>query len=53
MIIEDASLDLPCLSTIAHRLILRDGTHQDAAAPYLQEHSIEAVSYTHLRAHET
>ena len=41
MIIEDASLDLPCLSTIAHRLILRDGTHQDAAAPYLQEHSIE------------
>ena len=41
MIIEDASLDLPCLSTIAHRLILRDGTHQDAEASYLQEHSIE------------
>lgn len=41
MIIEDASLDLPRLSTIAHRLILRDGTHQDAAAPYLLEHSIE------------
>lgn len=41
MIIEDSSLDLPRLSTIAHRLILRDGTHQDAAAPYLLEHSME------------
>ena len=41
MIVEDASTDLACLSPVAHRLILRDGTHQDAAAPYLQEHSIE------------
>ena len=41
MIIEDASMDLPCLSSVTHRLILRDGTHQDAVAPYLQEHSID------------
>lgn len=41
MIVEDASTDLACLSPVAHRLIFRDGTHQDAAAPYLQEHSIE------------
>ena len=39
MIIEDA--DFVCLSPVAHRLIFRDGTQQDAVAPYLNEHSMD------------
>ena len=39
MIIEDA--DFACLSPVAHRLIFRDGTQQDAVAPYLNEHSMD------------
>lgn len=41
MIVEDASTDLACLSPVAHRLIFRDGTHQNAQASYLHEHSMD------------